>query len=488
MATPMVALAWAQRSKCRVARRKVALGMRKKVRIACAAALGAGVAAFGTSRAEAQTTPTCASLVAADTSLTSGAATVYIAGSTASQIPLEALAPVIAAQNIAIIYQSPDSCVGVNDLISHTAETTQAFKFLDPAMAAAHAGLAQPVTCTVASPPPIDIAPSDAFPDTCASKLNIGTVGAITTTSTPIREFLGPIQAMTFTVPAASTANSISAEAAYVVFGYDAASSGTTVPPWSVPATVFTRPDTSGTLNLLGAAIGLAPTKFANAIPVTSGTPPAQFQQGTGGMQSALAGATSNVNATIGQLSYEAVVSYSNATALKMLAFQAKGQSCGYTPSSTASTLDMINVRQGRYAIWGPLHFIVNVDSSGNPLDGSMSTTNAPAVRTIMNYFLATGPTPPLSSTADGGVSATDVKTLITAEAKPAYVVPWCAMQASRSSEAGTPVSYQPTTPCGCYYESVLGVHTSSYCTTCTSDTNCSGSYTHCRYGYCEAQ
>jgi hypothetical protein len=297
---------------------------------------------------------------------------------------------------------------------------------------------------------------------------------------------------MTFAVPSGSSATSISAEAAYVVFGYDATTF--TVPQWNVAASILTRPHTSGTLGMLAAAIGLDPNKFANANPTgTPVSPP--FEQGTGGMQSALANAngTANVNATIGQLSYSGVEGFSGAAMLKILAFQGKGQSCGYLPGSDSTHLDMINVRQGRYDIWGPLHFVVNVDSSGTPLGGDMQP-NA-AVVTVMDYFLATGPTPPASTSMDagafdGGVTQSDIQTLIKAEAKPGYVVPWCAMQATRTGEVNASgsvlASYQPAAPCGCFYESVVGVTTSSYCHACGS--GCTGAYPVCRYGYCEAQ
>jgi hypothetical protein len=468
--------------------------MRKRIRVACAAALGAGAVVLGTSSAHAQDAgpPTCASLIAADTTAFSATpAVVYIAGSSASQIPLQALAPVVAAQNIAIVYQGPDSCVGVGDLIGHTAEATAAYSFLDPQNVNSQ-GLAAATTCTVAGAPPIDIAPSDVFPDTCATKLSIGTAGAITTTSTPIRDFWGPVQAMTFAVPSGSTAQSISAEAAYVAFGYDAVTYSVT--PWTVAGSIYTRPHTSGTMNMLGAAIKLDPNKFVNANP-TSMPYPSQYQAGTGGMRNALANAngTANVNATLGQLSYSAVESAANAAMLKILAFQGYGQSCGYLPGSDSTHLDMINVRQGRYEIWGPLHFIVNVDSNGVPLGGNMTAN--PAVVTLMNYFLATGPNPPASVSMDagafdGGVSEASIQKLIQVEAKPGYVVPWCAMQATRSTEVGAPASYSPSAPCGCFYESVLGVHTSTYCKSCGTDADCAdaGTYSHCRYGFCEAQ
>jgi hypothetical protein len=465
--------------------------MRKKTRVACAAALGMGAAVFGSSPAWAQsTTPTCASLLASNSVLTPSAKVVYIAGSSASQIPLEALAPVVASKNIAIIYQSPDSCQGVNDLLTGTAELGKPLQFLDPAQKSSQ-GLAKAVQCTNTAAPPIDIAPSDVFPDTCGKVFTSITAGQVTTKTTPVRDFLGPIQAMTFAVPSGSSAASISAEAAYVVFGYDATTFSVT--PWTVPGAILTRPYTSGTLNMLGTAIGLAPKLFKNSDSTAPGFNAANQEGGTGNMQSALATPTLDPKATIGELSYEAVVGATSvsSSALKILAYKHSGQSCGYFPSQTASSVDMINVRQGRYAIWGPLHFVVNVDSSGNPLDGNKQPSTA--VSTLMNYVLASGPTPPASSSADGGIADADLQTLITAEAKPGYVVPWCAMQAQRDGEMATPTSYQSSTPCGCYYESVLGVSTSSYCHTCTdpngtANGSCTGSYPVCRYGFCEAK
>jgi hypothetical protein len=462
--------------------------MRKRIRVACAAALGAGAVVLGASSAQAQTTTPCATLISSNTALASGATAVYVTGSSASQTPLQAIAVALASKGVAIVYQKPDSCVGVGDLINQSADIA-ASNFLDPAQVSG--GLAKPVACAPPASTPPDIAPSDVFPDTCASKLNIGTVGAITpTTTSGIRDVWGPVQAMTFAVPAGSSANSISAEAAYVVFGYDATTY--TVSPWTVPGSIYTRPNTSGTMNMLGAAIGLDPKKFANATPCTTGCP-AQLQGGTGNMQSVLAGATSNANATIGQLSWSAVETFSGsdagAGAFKVLAFQGTGQKCGYTPSSSASALDMINVRQGRYEVWGPLHFLVNVDASGNYKDHTGATN--PAVTTLMNYIVATGNNPPASVSMDagafdGGVTEADIQAIISAEAKPGYVVPWCAMQATRTTEIGAPASYQPAAPCGCFYESVLGVSTSSYCHTCGS--GCSGSTPVCRYGFCEAQ
>ena len=48
---------------------------------------------------------------------------------------------------------------------------------------------------------------------------------------------------------------------------------------------------------------------------------------------------------------------------MKQLAYQHYGQHCGYKPD--VSGFDKRNTREGRYAIWGPLHLLSQVDSSG---------------------------------------------------------------------------------------------------------------------------
>jgi hypothetical protein len=170
-----------------------------------------------------------------------------------------------------------------------------------------------------------------------------------------------------------------------------------------------------------------------------------------------------------------------------MLAYQHTGQGCGYWPSSTSNGTDMINVRQGRYVIWGPEHLIVNVDSNGNPLDHTLSAN--PAGTTFMNAFIETGPKPSLTSSADGGLDETATEQIILAEAT-AGVVPWCAMQVQRTAEIGAESSYQPVGSCGCYFESSLGATSpGNTCTPCIDDTACTvdPARSVCSHHYCEA-
>ncbi len=446
--------------------------MRKKLSAAHAIAGLLTGAVLAVPKPAAAATPACSSFTNP----------VFISGSSASKPVLQALAKTIAADglNVSIIYQNPDSCLGVNDLLTAAPSTEAGISTL-------YLGTDGSTTtaCTLdgTTPQPVDIAVSDVFPATCST----------TPLPSTVTEVQGPIQAMTFAVPggtSGSSATSISAEAAYVVFGWDA---GTyQVSPWSQAANIFVRAQTSGTLNMLGVAIGLAPSKWLNA---ATGSPSPQQKGSTGAMTTAISSVSTNQSATIGILSAEAVAAFNGATPapttpINILAYQHTGQSCGYLPDSSATALDKINVRQGRYAVWGPLHFLANVNGSNQP-----TGPDATSVATVLNYFIATGKTPmgTLFSTGspDGGISIADMQGLITAEAKPGYVVPWCAMQVQRSAEIGAEASYSSPEPCSCLYETTLGSPVAGHtCTPCTTSANCSGtpSTPTCRYGFCEVQ
>jgi hypothetical protein len=404
---------------------------------------------------------------------------VYISGSSASKPVLAALATTLAADGvpISIIYFSPDSCLGVGDLLEGQPST-------ESGVTPAYLGSGGATTnCTVTASNAIDIAVSDVFPATCVANAGL-------TIPSSVVEVQGPIQAMTMVVPGGASASnqaSISAKAAYVVFG-GGATAPNVVAPWSVASNIFVRAATSGTLNMIGTAIGLVPSKWQNSAAGTG----APQESSTGNMESAVAGVTSNQNATIGILSAEGVAAFNSKSPpvpLNVLAFQANDQSCGYLPDSAVGALDKINVRQGRYAIWGPLHFLANT-SGGQPTGPDKA-----AVATILNYLLATGSNPlgytpftgALSGDAGTGVSASDVQALITAETKPGYVVPWCAMQAQRSAEVGPESSYSSPEPCSCLFETTLGATVSGHtCTPCSSSSPCSSGV--CRYGFCEVQ
>src|SRR5271155_332909 len=140
---------------------------------------------------------------------------VFISGSSASQPVLQALAKVLGS-SVSIIYQNPDSCLGLNDALVGEASTEAGIKtqYLDPVAGA--------TACTLdATPQIVDIGVSDVFPATCLAN------GFITATEAgSTLEVEGPIQAMTIAVPTAAFngagSTSISAAAANIVFGNDA--------------------------------------------------------------------------------------------------------------------------------------------------------------------------------------------------------------------------------------------------------------------------
>jgi hypothetical protein len=134
-------------------------------------------------------------------------------------------------------------------------------------------------------------------------------------------------------------------------------------------------------------------------------------------------------------------------------------------------------VREGRYVIWGPLHFITSVSagvpvSSSNPGD---APTNA-AVATLIDLV-----------TLDHSLTDTELEQSIAAAAN-AGVIPDCAMRVQRIGEV-TPTSVEysylpPEGSCGCYWESQTSTAAPAGCTRCTTT---SSTCPVCRYGYCEA-
>ena len=396
---------------------------------------------------------------------------VYIAGSTASKPVWAALSQADGIKGeISLIYAGPSSCVGLDDVTLGTGETTTAY-LMD--------GTSLGTQCTPATGgDTIQIGVSDVFASTCEPAVAVPSGFA---------DFRGPVQVMGMAVPYNSMQSSISADAAYTVFGWG----GTQYPvaTWTNYQSIFIRNYTSGTQLMIGSAIGLAATKWLSQTPDAGPQELSSSGKVLGALQSAAAG--SNSSQAIGILAanyidqYRGPVGTTDAGAytggLKILAYQAADQSCGYLPDSDATHLDKINVRQGRYDIWGQLHVITAVDGSGTP-------TNAQAA-TLINYL-----------TASTTLTPAQLQTVIQADAL-AYVIPQCAMQVSRSAEVtpaagGGMASYQPPVGCGCYYESLVngGTPYSKYCQACSADAgtngagSCPSSYPKCNFGFCEVQ
>ena len=362
---------------------------------------------------------------------------VYVSGSSAVKPVLAQVSKILAAATtpVTIVYQSLGSCAGMDAIANGTKVTATPIVWDANGVAG---------TCTIpATGTSSDIGVSDVFPTTCP---NI-------TLPAGQKDFLGPVQVMNFIAPLASSETSISQQAAYAILGYG----GTQYPvaPWIDTSFMFIRPDTSGTKQMIATALGLAASKWKGTV-----------KPGSGDVLTAVSTST-NANATIGILASD--LADVNRDKVKILAYQHKGQSCGYYPDSTGTSFDKINVREGRYAIWGSLHIVTAVDAQNVP-----TSANAKA---LVNVFTRTG------------LTADQKKTMIDAEAA-AHVIPLCAMKVSRTTEVGAEASFQADEPCGCYYESKANAAAGASCKACPNgDGDCTGgSNTHCRYGYCEAK
>lgn len=367
--------------------------------------------------------------------------TVFIRGSSASQKLIEAVAKVAATQGINIIYSSSgSSCIGgVYEAVTPTTTTTGRAASANTSYDAN----TPTATCTLTTPRAADIGVSDVYPSSCAGVAGLGD----TTLPAEVTDVLGPVQAFTLAVnddPSHPVA--ISAEAAFNTFGIIArggdASFG--VAPWTVVADIFGRAQDSGTWQTWSRNLGLLPQK-----PVT--TPKGGAKDVLGALD------TSARSSAIGIIALNDIVPTNGvAPKVRPLAFKTRGQDFAYYPNSTSTASDMINVRDGHYAVWANLHFFARKVGGSYPAK----------VATVLGLL--------------------EGKEAVSAVSK-IRAVPKCAMQVSRSADAGDFSAYKPEKPCGCFFEQEASGVTPTTCTACTDDSKC-GATGQCVFGFCEAK
>jgi ABC-type phosphate transport system substrate-binding protein len=363
---------------------------------------------------------------------------VVIAGSTAVKPLLAEIAKVLAATSTdpsspaTVLYAGAGSCIGVDAALNGTPQNPETITYWDTA------GTEQ--TCSPASTGGVvaDIGVSDVFAGTCTTLPN--------GLPSNVVDFLGPVQAMTFVVPKASTQDNISAEAAYYIYGFGGQSG---VAPWTDEAFIFQRADTSGTQQMIANAIGVGASLWHGTHTMSSSDL----------RQQVTAAGNTDAEATIGILSADEADE--NRATLSVLAYQHYGQTCAFYPDRDASSNEKQNVRDGHYLIWGPVHLLATVDGTHRPSN--------PLAAQIVSYILGTL-TPP------AGLD------LVALEAS-RHIVPQCAMRVTRAQELGPLTDYTPTEPCGCYYEKLANGATA--CTPCVGNNEC-GATEICTYGYCE--
>ncbi len=309
-------------------------------------------------------------------------------------------------------------------------------------------------TCTIPTPDAgapvlMDIAASDVFATTCGNLPN--------GLPSNVGDFFGPVQAFGFIVPRASGQKAISASAAYFLYGLGAAAGNIT--PWTDDNFIYKRGATSGTIQLISAGIGVPATKWHGTIP-------------GGGLDKDMAAAVASSmqpEKTIGVLAQPFFNTDPQLPlSLNFLAYKHYGQQCAYYPDSTATSKDKANVRDGHYALWGPVHFLSKIETNG--------AVRSPSTKRVVDYLTQVTPPP-------GGID------LIQFDAQN-YLVPTCAMKVKRTTEVGPMTPFAPPNACGCYYEQVATGATS--CKPCKGSQDCDKARPVCsiynNVGYCETQ
>jgi ABC-type phosphate transport system substrate-binding protein len=362
----------------------------------------------------------------------------FITGSSAVKPFIAGLGKALAGAapvNQTLVYKGQGSCLGVDAIFNGTKITGTA-SYWD--------ATGTELTCNLDLPAgnAADVGVSDVFASSCAGVTGVpATVG----------DFFGPNQVMNFVVPAASSQALISAQAAYLVFGLGAMGAAS---PWIDESFIFQRSSTSGTQSMIAAAIRVPAVKWKGVTNATSGA--------------VLTAVTMSAQPekTIGILSSDVAdkARHTSPPSLKILAYQHFDQDCAWYPDSSSTSYDKLNVRDGHYPIWGPLHLFATIDAS-------TKLPVKPEAKTLVGYFTGAVATP-------AGVNLLDVEIA-------ASTVPACAMKVQRSSEVGDVTPFTPSAPCGCYFD--FKATGSTTCATCAQDSDCTGSAKHCRNTYCEA-
>jgi hypothetical protein len=389
-------------------------------RLRAAAALAAGAAAVSLSLSLPAAAAPCGDLKRP----------VVVVGS--GKVIIADLAKALSALGIHVIYKLEGSCLAVDAILNGTSAGL-------PGDTATYWTSSGEQSCNLDPSARADIAISDVFASTCQPLPN--------GLPSNVHDFQGPIEAYTFVVPKGSTQRSISKAAAYFVFGFGKDSG---VEPWTDEDFIFHRSETSGTQQMFAAAIGVPPERWKGKLLGSSGE-----------IVSAVS-ATTQPEKAIGILTAE--VSGANLPTLDVLAYQDASQNCGYWPDATPVGSDKQNVRDGHYALWGPLHLLTQVDARGYAV--------SPDARDVIAYLTGTKIPP----------NGLDLIALLAH----ANIIPQCAMHVRRDSELGPLTSFSPERPCGCYFDELASGKDT--CAPCTSDVTCPLEAAHCNYGYCEAE
>lgn len=261
-----------------------------------------------------------------------------------------------------------------------------------------------------------------------------------------ILERKGPISTVNLIVPNPSTQQSISAEAAYLVYGFGAEAD---IAPWNNPdpAYYIHRNENSFVQIYVALATGLPVTRF--------------YGTDAGTNSNSVAYLTALPNPEQGIAFVSGDVADANRATVRTLAYQHTGQTTGVWPDSTATAFDKANVRSGAYHLWAEVHMFGREGAPGEFADD--------AVGTLIEYFAG--------ESQPQGTTQTITETAILNKN-----IPTCAMKVARDEDLGSVYAWDPPEPCGCFFDAQATGATT--CATCDDQNPCASGV--CRLGYCE--
>lgn len=366
---------------------------------------------------------------------------IYMYGAADFAPLLQAAQPSLSASNppYRAVFQNASSCAGVNSIFDNTKRLMKdpanqnnggwAFYFDDSG---------KQVNCLLnPAGNTIDIGVSDLYAPTCNSAYQPGSV---------VGEYIGPVVPFVLSVPATSTEQSISVEAAHAVFGHGGRVNDSRFKdamPWTDPNYYFVRNSGAASTVLTSLLVDVPPAGFWGV-----------DRQSTENLRDSLLASTA-VNQSIGIVSID--YNDKNRGNLRALYLQAAQQKCGYQPDSNPNAYDKANVRDGHYPLWGYVHFFTRLGAGGVP--------SAAASAMVLRFSV-----PRLEQSLVDNIIA-------------ASLIPQCAMKVTRTSEVGN-FAPQNGFQCGCYFDAKTKGKSS--CKTCQTAEDCTSAAPACNYGYCE--
>ena len=279
-----------------------------------------------------------------------------------------------------------------------------------------------------------------------------------------VADYTGPISGFSLIAPnGPGTPEEISSEAVYYIYGFGAGT-GHDVAPWTNAAAIGSRTTTSAAGLLLAKAVGIPVSRPLAYLPTND------VKTNQGAVDFITATSAAAVANPASALAFAATeTADANRAKVHTLAFQAAGQSCAYYPDSDKTATDKKNLREGRYFLWNPHHVFAKVDPTTKQI------ANADLAN-FVKYFTSQLPLP---------ASATTTDTYLDLQVANGNV-PACAMHVTRAGDMGPLASFQPETPCNCYFDKKTTGTTS--CQTCTTNIDCPASAPLCNVGYCEVK